>query len=320
MKRPVVIILVGYIIGIIWGLYLKNSIVPFILCMILIIICLSKIIKNKKYYKCLKIYFPKQVILTLIIFSVLSNFVVLFLNYKYEKLYQDIEKAEFIGTIVSGVEEKQYYNRYKIKIDSVNKDKKYNKTYLFFNINKEHDIGYEYGDLIKFEGEYISPNKARNENGFDYKEYLKSIKVYGTVKSESKNIKILKKKNCNYIGYTANFIRSNIKQRIYKILPNKLGNLILGILIGDIDSLDDKTIQNFRDSSLYHILAVSGSHVSYIILGISIINKKIKIEKRFGRLITDFILILFMFITGLTSSVMRACIMGILLISSRYFL
>lgn len=140
MKRPIVIILVGYIIGIIWGLYLKSSIVPFILCMILVIIYLSKIMKNNRYYQVLKIFFTKQLIFILIIFSILSNTIVSVLNQKYDKLYRNITEAEFIGTIVSSVEEKQYYNKYKIKIDSVNKDKKYSQTYLFLNIKKEADI------------------------------------------------------------------------------------------------------------------------------------------------------------------------------------
>lgn len=50
-----------------------------------------------------------------------------------------------------------------------------------------------YGDKISIKGEYEEPEEARNESGFNYKEYLKTIQVYGSINSLSSDIKVLKK-------------------------------------------------------------------------------------------------------------------------------
>ena len=53
-----------------------------------------------------------------------------------------------------------------------------------------------------------------------------------------------------------------------KILPADTSQLFLGILIGYDDNLSENIQESFRKSSLMHLLAVSGAHISYIILGL----------------------------------------------------
>ena len=60
------------------------------------------------------------------------------------------------------------------------------------------------------------------------------------------------------------------------------------------------------------MLAVSGSHIAYIITGFSFLLGKT--NKRFTKIFTIIFLIFFMALTGFTSSVIRACIMGILVL------
>ena len=43
----------------------------------------------------------------------------------------------------------------------------------------------EYGDEIIFRGEFLSPKKRSNYKGFDYSNYLKTLKIYGTVSVEN---------------------------------------------------------------------------------------------------------------------------------------
>ena len=95
------------------------------------------------------------------------------LKYLYDNLYKGIENLEVTGIVVSNKVEKEYYNRYKIKV----LDGKFKNTYLYINSKEE----LEYGDNIDVNGEFIEPSKARNYKGFDYKEYLKTLKIYGTI-------------------------------------------------------------------------------------------------------------------------------------------
>ncbi len=49
---------------------------------------------------------------------------------------------------------------------------------------------------------------------------------------------------------------------------------MLAILLGDKDKLSEDIQESFKTSNLSHMLAVSGAHVSYIILGLTYVLQK----------------------------------------------
>ena len=122
MKRPILIATIGYIIGIIVGLYFNKSIVLFYIPIIAIYLLRSKKIKDvkklklfsiKRYIRYLKIYLNSKVIILLILSSIISNSIVISRNKEYEKIYNNLSKEENIdlkAIIRSNVEEKEYYN------------------------------------------------------------------------------------------------------------------------------------------------------------------------------------------------------------------
>ena len=309
MNRPIFIIVIGYIIGIIWGLYLQRSIVPFyfILLMIYIIIKLPyykkkfKIFSIKRYFRYIKIIFQLNIILTIIISSLISNIIIKYKNSKYDNLYKGIENLEVTGIVVSNKVEKEYYNRYKIKVI----EGKLKNTYLYINSKEE----LEYGDKVDVNGEFIEPSKARNYKGFDYKEYLKTLKIYGTVKAE--NIKVLEKNKANIVMQISNRIFMKIKETIKSTYSEKNAKIVMGVMLGYTDEIDEETKQDFSNSNISHVLAVSGMHISYIIILVTNSTKKL-FGKRQSKIISSIVLLIYMFITGFSISVVRASIMGIL--------
>ena len=309
MNRPIFIIVIGYIIGIIWGLYLQRSIVPFyfILLMIYIIIKLPyrkkkfKIFSIKRYFRYIKLIFKLNIILTIIISSLISNIIIKYKNSKYDNLYKGIENLEVTGIVVSNKVEKEYYNRYKIKV----LDGKFKNTYLYINSKEE----LEYGDKIDVNGEFIEPSKARNYKGFDYKEYLKTLKIYGTIKV--KNIKVLEKNKANIVMQISNRVFLKIKYTIKSTYSGKIAKIIMGVMLGYTDEIDAETKQDFSNSNISHVLAVSGMHISYIIILVTNSTKKI-FGKKQSKIIASVVLLIYMFITGFSISVVRASIMGIL--------
>ena len=99
-------------------------------------------------------------------------------------------------------------------------------------------------------------------------------------------------------------------------MPEEKANLLLGILVGYKDEISDEIQENFKESNISHILAVSGLHVSYIIIAISKSLEKIQ-GKRTSKITTIFIIILYMFITNFSPSVVRAGLMGIISIAAK---
>ena len=323
MKRPIVTISIGYIIGILTGLYFNKSIVLFYL-IFFIIYLIHRFIRRKskknefnflsikRYLRYLKLILTKKVILTIIIISVVSNLITIQLNKKYDTIYNELNnEIKIIATICSNKKEKQYKNIYKIKIEKINNNIKYKNIYLFLNTPK--NINLEFGDKIQFEGEYSNPSEQRNYRGFDYKKYLKSLNVAGTVKA--KEIKVLKKNNLNVVRMVSNQIFLKIKQNIENTYKNKESSLILGIMLGYTDNIENNIKDEFSSNNISHILAISGMHISYIMIGISVLFNKL-LGKRKTRILTIFLLIIYVLVTGFFPSIIRAEIMGIMLLLS----
>ena len=180
--------------------------------------------------------------------------------------------------------------------------------------DKKENKKLQYGDLIEFDGEYIKPSVARNYKGFDYREYLKTKKIYGSIKTD--NVTIIQKNKLNSILLLSNKIRNYIINTVNNLLPQETSKLLIGILIGDKSEIPEEIIQNFKISNLSHMLSVSGAHTSYIILGITYMLSKSKIPKKWTYIITILVLVLFMFITNFTASVTRACFMSIIVLGA----
>lgn len=319
MKRPILIALIGYIIGILWGLYLKVSIILFVTITTIIYTSVTGILKKKeikvkhktlkKSYKRAKIYLhskeSKKAIQLVLICAVLSNIILNCQNKQYEEKFKNGLERTFIATVVEENKESPYHKQYKVKIES--------NTYLLLKIKDKTKL--ELGTKIQFIGKFEQPQQQRNYMGFDYKEYLKTKKIYGIVTTNQ--VKIIKKNNLNFFQRLTNkisqHIQSNLKRKIEK---EEQYNLLLGLLLGADNDLNQDLKENFRNSSLSHILAVSGMHISYIILYITILLSKINVSKRISQSITIFILILFMQLTGATASVIRAVSMSCLMLGA----
>lgn len=321
IKRPIVIIALGAICGIIQAIILSIKIQIIIIISIIFLIILLKIlnfqIKNT-YYKNLfshvnryiKIIFNKKCLTLFIIPLIIFNIYILILNNIYEKFYKQVEtEIEIEAVIVSSKTEKEYYNSY---IAKGTKGVFKNKQFILY-IKK--NINLDYSNKVIVQGTFVKPNEARNYKGFNYKKYLQTNKIYGTIKAN--NVKLTSKNNINTVLEINNKVRNKIIKQVKNILPKETNGLLIGLLLGDNSYMQEETIECFRKSSLAHMLAVSGAHVSYIILGLTYFITINKMNKKCGYLITIFALIAIIFITNFSVSVIRASIMAIILIISK---
>ena len=309
MKRPILIAALGYIIGIVWGLSFK---VVLIFCSI-IAICMLIVEKNKNILRIIKLVINKKVTILLLIFIIAGFIHIKFLKYDYEKIYISLENVNIVGTIVSSKKEKQYINEYKIETEKIN-NIKLKKKFILLTKNKE----IEYGNKIKLEGTYIKPSKSRNYRGFDYSNYLKTENIYGTIEQNGK-IELIKEKNINYFFIILYKVKNKIIKNINNKFPEETRGVFLGILLGDKNSIEEDVRQNFADSSLSHILAVSGTHISYVVICISVLFKKLKLNKNIRKVLTSLVLFMYLYLVDFSVSATRAVIMSTIVIMQMLF-
>lgn len=251
-------------------------------------------------------------IIYILIIIVLHLLGVVFLG--YDKVYSNLNiNSQYTGMILDVKDEKDYKDVYVIKLIS---DNKYiNGKKFLINVKKDNEK-LEYGDQINFVGEFLEPDSKRNYGGFDYSLYLKTQKIFGTFNVQ--NFKIISKNNGNKIQKNIMNFKQYVKETLRKYLNKDEAELGIGLVIGDRTGISKEVENDFKDSNLTHMLAVSGSHFTYIILTVGYVNKIIR-RNRLGKIIMIIVIILFMNLTGNTASVVRSGIMAIMMILASLF-
>ena len=326
MKRPILIIAIGYIIGILGGLYLEKSMVLFLsyIAIIILIIKRKKKWKIERYKRYIKLYINNNAMIILIITAIISSLLIYQKEKEYRNIQNELSKTEDIvikGKIKRETKTKEYGKIYKVQIEEITqngKEIKAQKKNIYIQENKTK-IKLQYGDIIEVKGKYEEPESRRNYKGFDYKLYLKTKNILGTLKTT--NIKKVSHKIENPIEYIESKsikLSENLKQKANDILPQEIASIFIGIILGDTTEISEEVIENFRNANMSHILAVSGMHMSYLILLVTQIIGKL-IGKKQAYYISIILIIEYMFLTGFSASIIRAGIMGIILISSKIF-
>ena len=308
-NRPIVAITIGYIIGIIMGLYCKISIVFLYLIFILFYNLFKKphvnkfkLISIRRYFRYIKLIFTKNVFIIILISSVISNSITIYQNSIIEDFQNknNGKEVHLKAKVISNSTIKKYNQIYIVKVKNKN---------FYLRVNKKENL--DYGDCIIIKGSFNSPKGKTNYRGFDYKNFLKTKMIYGTVNSN--NIIVLSK-NKNIF----NEIFLKIKKLIQSNFEPKISNVVLGIFLGYTNEISEEIKENFNDSNISHILAVSGMHIGYLILFFSFIFN-IFLEKKYSNILIIFFLTVYLNIVGFSPSVVRATIMMILLLCAKLF-
>lgn len=190
----------------------------------------------------------------------------------------------------------------------------YINTIVYISLEKENNI--EYGDLIYITGKFSTPSIQRNYMGFSYKEYLKTLKIHGTIQVSKYDV--IENNYINIFKIFCNNLRTGIENKIYYIFEydSITSNIITALVLGDTSKIDEDIYDNFKNASISHILAISGLHITYLILGITKAFNKI-VGKKNSYIITILILIIYINITDFSPSILRASIMAIILYVSK---
>lgn len=327
------IITVSYIIGILLGLYLKINMAPFIikstivaiviLSIIFVIILRKNImiitekIKSNKY----NLKKIKNIIIISIIPMVVSCIAMQYKESKYAKFQSNISQdIKFIGTVIEEEKESEYYNNYIVKINNINEKENYKNICLLIKIKKNKNTEnkkLKYGDLIFISGLFEHATTRRNYKGFDYSQYLKTKDIYGICKTDVNSLKVLKENSCFVTNMWINKLRNALKNNLRTLLPSDTASIAIALFLGDSSLIEDTQKQTFSNASLSHVLAISGMHVTYVIVGCSwILNR---FDKRKSKYVFIVFLIFFAQLVGGSPSVIRAVIMSSIMIASKIF-
>ncbi len=180
----------------------------------------------------------------------------------------------------------------------------------------ELDTLFEYGDELVVRGKLRQPKDRRNPGEFDYREFLLAQGIHGSVMIyHAAQIKKLSSNNGSWFlrevvfpskNYLEKFIRNN--------LPAQEAALLSGLLIGERGEIPVELRGAFAKLGVIHILAVSGMHVGFIMIIFMGVMGFLRLPPWLRVALTILALMFYAHVTNLKPPVVRASIMGGLLL------
>ncbi|MCX6165952.1 MAG: DNA internalization-related competence protein ComEC/Rec2, partial [Ignavibacteriae bacterium] len=131
------------------------------------------------------------------------------------------------------------------------------------------------------------------------------------------NIEIINRDNLGFISqYIIYPSRKFASDNIDKYIGGDEGAFLKGLVTGERADISKKIKEDFIKVGVMHIIAVSGLNVAYIILSLTLILSLFRIPHTPKVIIIIIILIFYCFFTGAPASIIRATVMGSLILVS----
>lgn len=194
-----------------------------------------------------------------------------------------------------------------------------NKTFQFYNyLNDEQSIATLKKQMpfmklcqVEFKKTNVLPNT--NFDGFDYRKYLIQNHIEHIVKINAFDVTQCKSVHLN-IGESILKYRSEMIEQINE-LPFKYKDYFIALTLGDTKYLSTDALFQLKTLGIYHLYAVSGSHVSLISVVLYYFLKRSYVPIWLSKCIVLLILPCFILLTGAAPSVLRAALFIMIVLS-----
>ena len=162
---------------------------------------------------------------------------------------------------------------------------------------------YKLGYKIRIKGNLIIPNNNSNFYLFNYRKYLLSKNIYYIMSAD----------NITLINTKVNLFYSIKNKIIDRVNDIDTGNYLKTFILGDNSLTDNNVKDSYQLNGISHLFSVSGMHVTILSSILFFILNKIIKNKKISFFIISLNLFLFMFLTGLSSSIVRATLLFFLI-------
>jgi competence protein ComEC len=218
------------------------------------------------------------------------------------------QKVDLAGGIVDEPDIRENNQKLIIEVEEG-----YKKTKILVTVGFGTD--YKYGDKVQFSGKLQKPENFITDQGkeFDYINYLKKDGIYYVMNYV--NIDIVSQGNGNFVKSILFLLKEKFMEKINMVIPSPESLLIGGLILGEKAAFSQELRQQFVDTGTIHIVALSGYNVTIIA---EWFMKLFKFLSQTAGISAGIILIwLFVLMTGMSSTAIRAGIMATLALVAR---
>lgn len=167
------------------------------------------------------------------------------------------------------------------------------------------------GDRIAIIGKLKKPAGERNPGEFNYRKYLESRNIFGTISVyDSAKMTITgKAKELPWWDKTLTVSRKFLESRIDAGFDGQNRALLKGLILGERDEIIPEVKDAFSKTGVMHVLAVSGLHVGFIVVIFSGLFKLLRFRFRVATILTMLSVFFYMVLIGFKPPVVRATIL-----------
>ncbi len=209
-------------------------------------------------------------------------------------------KQQWEGVVVQYTDVRLSSQQLTVKLDGFSQN-------ILVITDPDRDI--RYGDRLWLVGKLTEAEQFANSD-FNYGEYLKMHQVYALMRRPQ--VAVLHRGEGNLLMSGLFSIKRKVVKRIQQHVPEPQASLLIGILIGAQKTVPEEVVEQFNRTGLSHIVAVSGYNISIIILSLGFLGQWL--GRKWGFVISFIIIVGFVVLTGASPSIVRAGIMGTLLL------
>jgi competence protein ComEC len=223
--------------------------------------------------------------------------------------YNGIATVTIEGVIAGPPDERDTYINLRVNADRLSTpDRSSRPIEGIVLVRPSRPAEFHYGDRVRVTGQLSTPPEFAT---FNYADYLARQGVYSMI--DRPHISMLEHDQGNPILDVIYGFRNRAYVVIQQILPEPQASLLSGILLGVDAGLPVVVQENFRNTGTTHIIAISGYNIVILIGIFSTITVGLMGRRRAFYVIV-IALIAYAIMVGGSASVVRATIMGILLL------
>jgi len=191
-------------------------------------------------------------------------------------------------------------------------------AYGNIRVTSYSDKELKYGDEILFEAKVKTPSSEK-EDSFGYRRYLERTGIFAIATISERAPLIITGRKASLFKSFAYDSKNLLKRNIENLFKAPERYLLLAVLLGERQDISQEWRDIFIKTQTMHLLAISGLHIGIIASIILFSIGLFGIPQNFKYAITIFLLIFYAFMVGAMPSVVRATVMGVVILSS-YFL
>lgn len=200
--------------------------------------------------------------------------------------------------------------RLKIKVETLDSRGVSESFYALVTLRRFPE--YKMGDELELQGILERPT---NFGDFDYVSYLARDDIFSVMSFPL--VEKIGEERGNKLKLVLSKIKHSFEEKIDQALAEPHAAFLKGLLLGERESLPVELVENFKKTGTTHIVALSGYNITLVgnfIIGLLLL---LTVPFRVSFWIAVTAITLFVILTGASPSVVRAGIMGILVLIAR---